>query len=895
MEKKEKTPKAPKAPKEPKAKKSKMPEGYIGRPKPMKTKKFQFHKPTVGNWIEIGIAAAVIIFVTVIVLKLIDVSKVVYPEFDYYEMKEENLSKEFVLENNELKFELDPATTQFTLTNKKTGKIWYSNPQNVDNDTLALAKEKNNMKSTFLVKYSTINGTDETYDIYTKSIQRNFYSIEKKGSEILVHYTIGDIEREFIFPLAIYESDLEKFQEGLTKSQKNTIGRAYHKYSIDGFKNNEEKEAMLSKYPGIEDEPIYLVFENLQTFLKEQVEKMFKSNGYTMEDYLESKELYKETNIKDEPAFNLTAVYKLENDGLSVTVPFDEISYKPTYPITQVSILPYFGSVGTEEEGFMFVPEGGGYTINYNNGKTKQNAYYADVYGWDYGNSRKYLNTETRISYPVFGASDKNESYICIIEDGAPYASISADIAGRLSNFNWIRAEYKMLHREQYDISSRNNSAQFSYEPYLPAGEQLKQVYKILDKGSITDMAQKYREYLFKGEKKTNNKNIPVAVNIIGAIDKVQQVAGMPKTLPYELTSYKNTAKIINEIENAGIKDVNYRLSGFINDGIHQSYLNKVKYISELGGKSGFNKMLKETENTSAKIYLDGAVQTAYRSTFLGEGFNRFTSPARYCSDEVIKLYQFSPIWYGQLDELDYYYLVKPSLADKSTERLIETAKKNKIGLSFQDNGYLLSGDYNDDALVSRAANAKMQIERFKEMNENNIGVMIHGGNEYALKYADFVTDVSLKGNEYAILDQAVPFFQIALHGYKNYSAEAVNISAELEDLILQSAETASGLSFTFIGSNETKLQETNYTEYFATNFETWKDKFVKLYTDYNQKLSKLSNSLIVDFEYVTDKVTRTEFDNGYEVYVNLGYEDYNSASGKKIASRDYIVVKKGE
>ena len=40
MEKKEKTPKAPKAPKTPKAKKSKMPEGYIGRPKPMKTKKF---------------------------------------------------------------------------------------------------------------------------------------------------------------------------------------------------------------------------------------------------------------------------------------------------------------------------------------------------------------------------------------------------------------------------------------------------------------------------------------------------------------------------------------------------------------------------------------------------------------------------------------------------------------------------------------------------------------------------------------------------------------------------------------------------------------------------------------------------------------------------------------
>ena len=39
----EKKVKEPKAPKAPKVKKSKYPEGYIGRPKPMKTKTFEFH------------------------------------------------------------------------------------------------------------------------------------------------------------------------------------------------------------------------------------------------------------------------------------------------------------------------------------------------------------------------------------------------------------------------------------------------------------------------------------------------------------------------------------------------------------------------------------------------------------------------------------------------------------------------------------------------------------------------------------------------------------------------------------------------------------------------------------------------------------------------------------
>ena len=64
---KEKKIKEPKAPKEKKVKKSKYPEGYIGRPKPMKTKSFEFHKPTKKFWIGLVFLLAVIGFLTYIV------------------------------------------------------------------------------------------------------------------------------------------------------------------------------------------------------------------------------------------------------------------------------------------------------------------------------------------------------------------------------------------------------------------------------------------------------------------------------------------------------------------------------------------------------------------------------------------------------------------------------------------------------------------------------------------------------------------------------------------------------------------------------------------------------------------------------------------------------------
>ena len=50
----------------------------------------------------------------------------------------EGNSSDIVLENENLKMVMDPETTQFTVTKKSTGAIWYSNPQDADEDTVAL-------------------------------------------------------------------------------------------------------------------------------------------------------------------------------------------------------------------------------------------------------------------------------------------------------------------------------------------------------------------------------------------------------------------------------------------------------------------------------------------------------------------------------------------------------------------------------------------------------------------------------------------------------------------------------------------------------------------------------------------------------------------------------------
>ncbi len=873
-----------------KEKKSKYPEGYIGRPKPMKTKTFEFHKPTTKFWVGFGFTLAVLGFLTYIVIRLVQVGKVVQPQFDYYEFAEVK-NQNCVLENNFLKFEIDPVTTNFTILQKNTGKVWHSSPEGAKNDKIALTKEKNNMMSAVLLKYSTENGTDDTYDTYTNSVLRKFYNIEKKGSEITVNYTVGQMDREYIFPLIMYQEEFDKWTEGLSKSQVNAVGRAYHKYNMSSFKGQELQD-MLDKYPGMEDGNLYLVFENVQKHVKEQMEQIFEKQGFTYEDYLENKELYKESNIKEVPAFNISVIYKLDGNALTVTVPFKEISYRLKYPITQVSILPYFGAAGPEEKGYMLIPEGSGSIINFNNGKTKQNGYYADCYGWDFATERSAVITETRASFPVFGISYPDSSVLSIINKGAEYAGITAEIAGKLGSYNYIRADYKLLHREEYEVTARSQSSQYVYETGLPQDEYIEQSFVFIDSDSYVDMAKAYRSKLLSGEKKLTTTEVPLSVEIVGAIEKIQQVAGMPKVKPYKLTGYEEAADIINEIDQLGIKNVNYKLSGFVNGGIRQKLMKRVRFISALGGKSGFKKMLKKTDETSAKLYLDGSVQTAYRSN-LFNGFNKYKDAARFVSDELCELFEYSPLWYGKDKAQDSYFLLKSKLREKGSENLIKTASKLKLdGVSYRDNGNLLSSDFNEKRHSSRATETQKQLEQFDKAIEKELGIMINGGNDYAVKDADFITNMTLHGNQYAIIDAFVPFYQIALHGYVNYAGNPINLSFEKDQLILESAEAGAGLNFSFMEASPERLQETYYTEYYASNFDTWKERFVDIYKEYNSKMAPVMNSPIVGHELVDENVTKTVFENGYVVYVNYSYGNYITPSGKFIPERDYRVMK---
>jgi len=806
-------------------------------------------------------------------------------------------AQEFVMENDKFLFSLDSETTQFTVTVKETGEVWTSNPEEAGIAADAIAStpnKKNELRSTVMLTYSNRNGVNTTYNNYEFSVTNKLYEIEQGEDFIKIDYTIGNVQREYIIPPVMSQENYEKYKEILTGGSRNLLSQYYKKIDINKLSKNDEKEkdALLERYPSMADEIIYVIRDSATNAIKTKLEQIFAEIDYTYEDYLEDKELDKAEKTSDRPVYNISVIYRLDETGFSVEVPAASIEGKKDNPVYALSLLPYFGAGTTEDEGFLLVPAGGGALINFNNGKLAQNNYYAEVYGWDMSKVRTALVHETTTNFNAYGLSKGNASYVCVIENGAPYSSIQADISGRYNTYNYINSTYTVTKREKYEVSSKSNGDIYVYEPQLPEGEIYKQKYILVDSSDYVDMAQAYKQYLVSlySMEKNNTAEAPAVVEIVGAIDKIKQVFGVPVSKPLALTTFDEATGLIKEMKSSGMDNLSVKMIGWANDGVRQTMFNKVKAVKELGGNKALINLANAAKEQGIDLYLDGITDYAI-DTDIFEGFFVFTDAARQVSKEKAEIREYSTVVFGEREDLAAYYLVKNALRYEMADNFVEKVNSLGLGASFQNMGKDISSDFNRKAPVSREKERDLQSAYLKQVSEET-KVMLNAGNEYAVAYADVVTNMKLSGAEYTIIDKQVPFYQMAIHGFVDYTGEALNLTANRVDELLKSAEYGAGLAFTIMEENPFTLQSTLYTQYFGSEYAACKDDMYDTYNRYNNELGHVFNQEMTDHEFLTNDVTCTTYEDGTKVYVNYGFSEFTTTEGTVVPAKDYTVTR---
>ncbi len=833
--------------------------------------------------------------VTKVIIPLFDTSddlKTYVPDIKRFAGTEDT----FTLESDTLSFTLDPETTHFTVTDKRTGKVWSSTHQDVADDAATMLNEKERLQSVLTLDYKNNTGKQTTFNTYSKSVANRLYALEKEGDSILVTYTIGDIARTYLYPEAITEERLNAFMEGLSKSQQRTITDAYKKYDPAKYGKKDDVATLEATYPDLKEGKVVYVLRNadMKANAATKLESALAATGYTAEDYeLDMSRVVKDEATEgatDKPIFNVTVAYRLEGADLVVEIPLDKINYNPDYPLTTLDVLPAFGAAGTNETGYILVPEGTGAIIRYNNGKTTQNAYYANLYGWDWGSIRKEIISETRILFPVFGMATEGSSFLCIIEDGVSWAGMNADVSGRsgFGSFNSANAEYTVIHGDSYDVSERTNNNVYMFEQQLPEGK-LSQRYRFVASDDYMDMAAVYRDYLLTAHPEMNRElsaDGHTIIEMVGAIDKIQQVMGVPTNVPIPMTSYTQANELLTRLVAEQLPNLSVRYTGWMNGGLNSTILNKIRLMKKMGKESELTAFVKAAKDAGVPLYLDGLTAFA-RDSGIAEGFIALRDAAQYTTREEVELPEYSPIWYGKEDWRDTYYLIKPSLAMQNVDVLTAAAEKyGAAGVAFRDLGNLLSADYNAKDMVTREEVRQQQEEAIKAIQAKGLTVMTRSGNDYSAVLSDVVTDIDFDGQQYRIFDEMVPFYTAALHGSLVYTGPAINLADDRDELLLRSAESGASLQFSLMAENVEELQGSWFSEFYGADVSIIYDDMIATIRAYNDVMAGTFNQKMTGHRR-EGSVTVTEYENGTKIYVNFGYADA-VVDGVTVPARSY-------
>ncbi|MEG1585046.1 MAG: DUF5696 domain-containing protein [Anaerovorax sp.] len=251
----------------------------------------------------------------------------------------------------------------------------------------------------------------------------------------------------------------------------------------------------------------------------------------------------------------------------------------------------------------------------------------------------------------------------------------------------------------------------------------------------------------------------------------------------------------------------------------------------------------------------------------------------------------------GQAFETSYglkVYFLRHALAAGLAQEFVLSAEAVGVqGLSLDAVGAILYSDFREP-FVTRTQNMALWQEVLSDARQRMEYLMVHGGNAYALPYADVVTDVPVVDSGYDCTNGSVPFYQIALRGDVVIGTEPINVNSDYQYMILKAIETGASLKYNMMAAEVTELVGTEYNKMVSYALENWLDTIVDSYHRMQAATGQVAGEKITAHERLASGLYRTEYQSGSAVLVNYNDESV-TWNGVTIGPRDCALVKEGE
>jgi hypothetical protein len=772
---------------------------------------------------------------------------------------------DLVAENSSLVLYLNQTTTEIAVKDKKNGELWYSNPQDRQQDPLASPYEKGALASQIGLTYVNKYNTAASLLSFSDSVEKQQFQLESIPDGIRVLYTLGDASKGM--------EVLPKF-----------ISKARMEEKIVSKVTPEDAKNVLKRYTLNKDTNIYERFdEALKLGVNlERVLKVFNKAGYSDEDLTFDNA---ENNVgsaaeSTKPIFVVPLEYRLDGENLVATIPTEQIIEPKNARITKLEMLRYFGAVGIKENGFMLVPDGAGSLIYLNNGKINSDSYSQRIYGNDLTNSdrsRPQVNETARI--PVFGIKSGNRAVVSIVDGGEAIASVNAEISGKLNNYNSAFSSYLLRDSDSIFLTGNNEVNRVLLLPTKMVQSNLTVRYGFLynKQADLSGMAERYRNLLISKNalhKLSVNEQPPFYLDLIGAVPQQDSYLGIPYKAQLPLTSFKEAELIVDELQGNKVLNIELRYLGWFNKGVNHSLPTRISPDSVLGGKSDFNHLVSQMSAKGVSLFPDVAFQEVYRK---GKGFKPARDADRFITRDIAIRNPYNLARNRQSGWKESYYLLSesklPAFMDKFIDRFTDFGLK---GVALRDLADQVNSDYRSNRTIDRQLSKNIVIEQMEKLQNVVPNLLVTGGNAYALPYVKHIVDIPLQDSKYNITDESVPFYQMVIHGYIDYSGKAVNLSDDqsVKVALLKNLEYGANVHFIWAYKDSSEIKNTEFDFWYSVNYKTWIAAAEQMYADSQKVLSTVRDQHIVDHKKLQGGVFETIYENGTWIKVN-----YNSTS----------------
>lgn len=788
-----------------------------------------------------------------------------------------------VAENDILKLYTNTTTTEVAIYDKRSGEITYSNPVKRADDPLANGRNLVDLNSQFMLTYYDTSMTQITMYNYDYSVERKQFGVESIENGIRYTYLLGNMDSPtglvppFITQARLEEKILSKLSEKEAKSICNS------------YMESDTKPGFLEIPAGILSNKVGLG----------KMQKLIKKAGYTQADFDEDAAAAAGGEAPERTTFTIVLEYRLDKDKLKVSVPTDKIIETGSGRLANIDILSYFGAGGSEEEGYLVVPNGCGSLIYFNNGK-KTERYNQYVYGMDeMSQSFTVIEDTEKARLPIYGIKHAKSAIFAEITEGDTLANIIAEVSGDTNSYNYVYPSF--LIRGSEEVSMFGVEGVSADLPTLEKdiyNVNISIEYSFLEEkdASYSGMATYYRnELLERGElvQKKDSQNIPFYLDIIGGVKKQQSILAIPYLSVYPMTTFDEAGTIIDHFTQNKVTNLRVNYLGWFNGGYYHDVANRVKVERKLGGKRGIEELNQKLVGLGGTLYGDVAL---YKVSWESDHFNYKMESSMYYSGYPVAFGKVNPVTVRQTSGMGYgenmFNIVSPKYLVRYVGNFAKAVDKVDLsGISLRDLGDTLTSDKKRTNVINRQQAKQVVLGQFERLKSKKDALMVNGGNAYSFAYATDIENAPSSHNAFYIVDEEIPFYQMVIHGCLDYTSGAINLSDsyDKQEIILRMLEFGTAPHFTLSYEESSEIKYSGLKNLYTTQYETWLSDAVEIYGKTNSVLKQVENSKITEHTLLAEGVKRIAYDNSVVIYINSTNAEVQ-ADGIRIAAKSYVV-----